>query len=667
MGSGCGKADEATAFSHLTLIHVPCVCTSPPGLVRPNLDNYAGMAQYFNSSAPDDSSAVELSAGSIPFYPGFHNWEDEGGPGHGAGECASFVVASGKWAAVPCAAAAAAAPPRRTVVCCKPPNGLADLGIKDKCSPHAVKGSSNWPLVPFLYRDDLNMDDIPNTEEEIAQGFETSNAFFIGNTALSRLILDEVELCVEDTAADIQLCRTIEKAMLSAAGSAHQFSRLGQDAAVNSLHKMIAILSGQLAPTIKESELLISLGDTPQAMVSTNPKLCATNQSTGWGSPVHCWMPCVRPFACGVKPIYRDYQGYTRISDITQSALFAQGAWGFTPYGLQLNPRDTKQEMVFGSERDQFITTNGAKSPWNVVYVRAKGHPRTSTNTRANQAEAAGNTVNEDALRCTPIQPCDTSAAPDIVCTDNKQISTVPNIQNRDAVKVDMHSNALTKVARLDFSKMGRMEELDLDLNVITSIEAHALDDCVSLFTLRMSNNFLEYQGIPGSLFKNAIRLDTVFMSNNQLTKLPGELFRGLVNLKTIGIHYNKFESMPSDLVKGLPELEFYADSLSTNVKTSDAVVRYAPGFFDKTPKLKLAALWIRPKIEMPTNLFAACPQLYQICTRDHPRPRPSHHRLGCPLTTFPRSCCVPPGFDPHRRERVPVCMCGVLLCTSCV
>ena len=327
------------------------------------------------------------------------------------------------------------------------------------------------PIVPFLYRDDLIMDDIPNIEKEIAQGFERGNAYFIGNTALSRLILDEAELCVEDTAADIQVCRPIEKAMLSTAGSTHKFQDL-DESAVNNLHKMIAILSGQLAPTILESNLLISWGDTAQAFVSTNPKLCASNQSTAWGSPVHCFTPCVRPFTCGVTPVYKDYQGYTRVSDLIQHSLTTQGAWGFHLYGVQLNPRDIKQELIFGGEPDAFVTSNGAKTPWNVVYVRAKG---------TQVEDATRITTNRtNALRCTPKPLCDTNADP-IVCIDDKTISKVPNITNREARKVDMHSNALTTVAKTDFVGMSKMKELDLDQNVITSIEEQVTEPSPTL------------------------------------------------------------------------------------------------------------------------------------------------------------------------------------------
>lgn len=77
------------------------------------------------------------------------------------------------------------------------------------------------------------------------------------------------------------------------------FSGLEDDSTVNNLHKMIAILSGQLAPTILEETLLISLGDTPQSMVSTNAKLCATNQSTAWGVPVY--VPPLPPLWCAVR------------------------------------------------------------------------------------------------------------------------------------------------------------------------------------------------------------------------------------------------------------------------------------------------------------------------------------------------------------------------------
>ena len=108
-----------------------------------------------------------------------------------------------------------------------------------------------------------------------------------------------------------------------------------------------------------------------------------------------------------------------------------------------------------------------------MVYVRAKGQPRTSASASTSGNNNNNNNVNEDALRCTRAQLCDTTK-PDIVCVYEKKISTVPYIKNRAAVTVAMHANALTKVAKDDFKGMGKMVELDLDQNVITRCVAGA-------------------------------------------------------------------------------------------------------------------------------------------------------------------------------------------------
>ena len=49
----------------------------------------------------------------------------------------------------------------------------------------------------YLYEleDDRSVDDVPNTPEEIASGFSTSNAYYIGNTALNALNFLRVEIC----------------------------------------------------------------------------------------------------------------------------------------------------------------------------------------------------------------------------------------------------------------------------------------------------------------------------------------------------------------------------------------------------------------------------------------------------------------------------------------
>jgi len=155
-----------------------------------------------------------------------------------AGECATFNVTSGRWGAKACTTAHA-------VVCCSlPPVDHFS------CSRGVTEDSAEWPIVPFYYGDDNSVDDIPNTLEEIAEGFSNANAYFIGNKALSELKLNEAQLCLEDTAAKEKklLCRTLNEGMLAYTGDLDE--RL-----TDTWHTMIAILSGQLSPTGKNQEV----------------------------------------------------------------------------------------------------------------------------------------------------------------------------------------------------------------------------------------------------------------------------------------------------------------------------------------------------------------------------------------------------------------------------
>lgn len=69
-----------------------------------------------------------------------------------------------------------------------------------------------WTYV-LHYRDDPNVDDIPNTIQDVAAGFETTNAKFIGIDALQNVDFDIAQICVGSTNGCSLTCETIDDTM----------------------------------------------------------------------------------------------------------------------------------------------------------------------------------------------------------------------------------------------------------------------------------------------------------------------------------------------------------------------------------------------------------------------------------------------------------------------
>ena len=151
----------------------------------------------------------ELEEGEVTYLSGYHNWK-AGAPAYGTFGCAAMEIddaaAAGQWVAAPCDDRQA----QHAVVCCAPPTH-----DQFSCSAGVAADSDEWPLIPFYYHDDRNVDDLPNTEAEVAKGFRHRNAYFIGNAALSNLKLDAAELCLEDIALEgVRLCVPLYQRML---------------------------------------------------------------------------------------------------------------------------------------------------------------------------------------------------------------------------------------------------------------------------------------------------------------------------------------------------------------------------------------------------------------------------------------------------------------------
>ena len=422
-----------------------------------------------------------LVEGEVTYFPGYHNWEG-GAPSYGTRGCATLDAASGRWAGRPCAE-------EHAVVCCAPP---ADDQFS--CSKGVTDDSKDWPLVPFYLHDDPRTDDVPKNVEDVGRGFRTDNAYFIGNAALSNLRLDEAELCLEDEAADKRLCAPLYPLTLTldADTEEHLATTMGLNGTrVTALHKMVAILSGQI-PAVVVRVGMFSLGEHVGRFEPGNAKLCLEPPGP-FGTPLHCWQTCRGELPCGLldgaTPEVFGTSSFANVPILQWGQNWAVGV------GPALDIASTTNELHYPpNAAGKYLVVNGAKMPWTTVYVRARGKPE--------RPSVPGSSAAATQPACPPNHACNTSAL-DVVCYGNLQMRRVPRMANPLVKTITLTYGGLTAVGRnpqsqQDFAGLGSLTTLDISSNQIEVIDEHAVRDCGSLTMLILDHNWLT--SVPAAL-----------------------------------------------------------------------------------------------------------------------------------------------------------------------
>ena len=116
--------------------------------------------------------------------------------------------------------------------------GSFDIG---NCNDYIKDDKDEWNLIPLYYHDDDTADDIPNDLGSIVEGFETENAYYIGNEKLGTLtdVILRAQMCLQKE-GDRPVC-----ADLSAGTYTYRGELPGFPGSVSQLVKQIATLSGQ--------------------------------------------------------------------------------------------------------------------------------------------------------------------------------------------------------------------------------------------------------------------------------------------------------------------------------------------------------------------------------------------------------------------------------------
>ncbi|CAF3725088.1 unnamed protein product [Rotaria sordida] len=115
-----------------------------------------------------------------------------------------------------------------------------------------------------------------------------------------------------------------------------------------------------------------------------------------------------------------------------------------------------------------------------------------------------------------------------------------------------------TQLIRIPYEEISiDTEELYLDSNNIEDISFELINRFIYLLRIDLSYNRLRF--IPGYLFSNLTRLETLILSYNKIQCLDSNSFKGLKNLRILSMHGNEISTISEGTFNDLPILSHIA------------------------------------------------------------------------------------------------------------
>uniref|UniRef100_A0A8C7Z7U3 Slit homolog 3 (Drosophila) n=1 Tax=Oryzias sinensis TaxID=183150 RepID=A0A8C7Z7U3_9TELE len=116
-------------------------------------------------------------------------------------------------------------------------------------------------------------------------------------------------------------------------------------------------------------------------------------------------------------------------------------------------------------------------------------------------------------------------------------LKTVPKGVPRNAERLDLNRNNITRITKVDFAGFKNLRILHLEDNQISVIERGAFQDLRLLERLRLNRNKLQF--LPELLFQSNPKLGRVDLSENQIQAVPRKAFRGITGVKNLQLDSN--------------------------------------------------------------------------------------------------------------------------------
>ncbi|XP_036403919.1 slit homolog 3 protein [Megalops cyprinoides] len=131
---------------------------------------------------------------------------------------------------------------------------------------------------------------------------------------------------------------------------------------------------------------------------------------------------------------------------------------------------------------------------------------------------------------------------------------TVPKGIPRNAERLDLDRNNITRITKVDFSGIKNLRVLHLEDNQISVIERGAFQDLKQLERLRLNRNKL--QVLPELLFQSTPKLGRLDLSENQIQAIPRKAFRGITTVKNLQLDSNHISCIEDGAFRALRDLE---------------------------------------------------------------------------------------------------------------
>uniref|UniRef100_A0A8C5HHE2 Slit homolog 3 protein-like n=1 Tax=Gouania willdenowi TaxID=441366 RepID=A0A8C5HHE2_GOUWI len=133
-------------------------------------------------------------------------------------------------------------------------------------------------------------------------------------------------------------------------------------------------------------------------------------------------------------------------------------------------------------------------------------------------------------------------------------LKTVPKGIPRNAERLDLNKNNITRITKVDFSGIKNLRILHLEDNQISVIERGAFQDLRLLERLRLNRNKLQF--LPELLFQSNPKLGRLDLSENQIQAVPRKAFRGITGVKNLQLDSNHISCIEDGAFRALRDLE---------------------------------------------------------------------------------------------------------------
>nr|AGU68272.1 third variable lymphocyte receptor [Eptatretus stoutii] len=161
-----------------------------------------------------------------------------------------------------------------------------------------------------------------------------------------------------------------------------------------------------------------------------------------------------------------------------------------------------------------------------------------------------GEVQSQDWTKCSTGCTCDGNKM-SVTCNGLKN---VPNDIQKDAKKLDLKYNSLSKLSPKAFHHLSKLTYLTLSTNQLQTLPAGIFKELKNLETLWVTDN--ELQALPIGVFDHLVNLDRLRLDDNQLKSLPPGVFDHLTKLTYLGLGENQLQSLPHGVFDKLTNLK---------------------------------------------------------------------------------------------------------------